>query len=152
MRLRRKPSSTALRRVLDASRVSAAAERDLARPRAGISKVVLSYAVSALSATLIDVTDQLHRELWTSWASLLRSYAAVHSLGRQQHAVVEVSDDSITVRYGLKWMQFTRTHFIDNVGVVHDFALTENGRARIDADEDEMDLCAEQLASAIISV
>jgi hypothetical protein len=103
------------------------------------------------SATLDDVTDQLHRELWTSWASLLRSYAAVHSLGREQHAVVEVSEDSITVRYGLKWMQFTSAEFTDALGVSHTFALTENGRARIDADEDEMDLWAERLASAIIN-
>jgi hypothetical protein len=98
------------------------------------------------------VTDQLHRELWTSWASLLRSYAAVHSLGLEQHAVVEVSDDSITVRYGLRWMRFTRTHFIDNLGAEHGFELTENGRARVDSDEDEMDLYAERLASAIITV
>ncbi len=98
------------------------------------------------------MTDQLHRELWTSWASLLRSYAAVHSLGREQHAIVEVSDDRITVRYGLRWMQFTNTQFIDNAGTEHTFALTENGRARIDADEDEMDLYAERLASAIITV
>jgi hypothetical protein len=97
------------------------------------------------------VTDQLHRELWTSWASLLRSYAAVHSLGREQHAVVEVSDDSITVRYGMRWMQFTRSNFIDNSGVSHTFSLTESGRARIDAEEDEMDLWAERLASAIIN-
>ena len=98
------------------------------------------------------MTDQLHRELWTSWASLLRSYAAVHSLGRDQHAVVEVSDDSITVRYGLRWMTFTRSQLIDHLGVTHSFTLTENGRAHIDADEDEMDLFAERLASAIITV
>jgi hypothetical protein len=26
------------------------------------------------------MTSQLHTELWTSWASLLRSYAAAHGL------------------------------------------------------------------------
>ena len=98
------------------------------------------------------VTDQLHRELWTSWASLLRSYAAVHSLGRDQHAVVEVSDDSILVRYGLRWMRFTRTEYITSEGQTQAFTLTENGRACVGPDEDEMDLCAERLASAIITL
>ncbi|WP_245536249.1 transcriptional regulator [Terriglobus roseus] len=98
------------------------------------------------------VTDQLHRELWTSWASLLRSYAAVHSLGREQHAVVEVSDDSILVRYGLRWMRFTRTEYATSEGETTAFTLTENGRACVGHDEDEMDLYAERLASAIITV
>ncbi len=98
------------------------------------------------------MTDQLHRELWTSWASLLRSYAAVHSLGREQHAVVEVSDDSITVRYGLRWMNFTSAQYRTSSGTEMPFALTENGRAQVGGEEDEMDLFAERLASAIIAV
>lgn len=98
------------------------------------------------------MTDQLHRELWTSWASLLRSYAAVHSLGREHHAVVEVSEDRLLVRYGLRWMQFTRTTYANSEGQESTFTLTENGRARVGDDEDEMDLCAERLASAIITL
>ena len=98
------------------------------------------------------MTDQLHRELWTSWASLLRSYAAVHSLGREQHAIVEVSEDRIMVRYGLRWMQFTHTEYTTSEGQRTAFSLTENGRACVGPDEDEMDLCAERLASAIITV
>jgi hypothetical protein len=98
------------------------------------------------------VTEQLHRELWTSWASLIRSYAAVHSLGREQHAVVEVSEDSITVRYGMRSMHFTAAEYISSDGTSYPFELTENGRARVGADEDEMDLFAERLASAIITV
>ena len=98
------------------------------------------------------MTDQLHRELWTSWASLLRSYAAVHSLGREQHAVVEVSSASITVRYGLRWMTFTHSGFTSSDGLEDTFTLTESGRARVGDMEDEMDLSAERLASAIIAV
>jgi hypothetical protein len=98
------------------------------------------------------VTEQLHRELWTSWASLLRSYAAVHSLGREQHAVVEVSAASITVRYGLRWITFTPTAFLNSEGLSETFTLTENGCARVGDVEDEMDLSAERLASAIIAV
>ncbi len=98
------------------------------------------------------MTEQLHRELWTSWASLLRSYAAVHSLGREQHAVVEVSSETITVRYGLRWMTFTPSAFTSSEGVSETFALTESGGARVGDVEDEMDLSAERLASAIIAV
>ena len=98
------------------------------------------------------MTDQLHRELWTSWASLLRSYAAVHSLGREQHAVVEVSAASITVRYGLRWMTFTHSTCTRSDGLDETFTLTESGRARVGDMEDEMDLSAERLASAIIAV
>ena len=98
------------------------------------------------------MTDQLHRELWTSWASLLRSYCAVHSLGRELHAVVEVSDATILIRYGLRWAEFTHTEYRTSEGLTQPFELTENGRTRIGADEDEMDLCAERLASAIITV
>ena len=105
-----------------------------------------------VSATLNGVTDQLHRELWTSWASLLRSYAAVHSLGREQLAVVEVSAGSITVRYGMRWMNFTPTAFTSSDGASETFTLTESGRARVGDMEDEMDLSAERLPSAIIAV
>ncbi len=98
------------------------------------------------------MTEQLHRELWTSWASLLRSYAAVHSLGREQHAVVEVSGASITVRYGLRWMSFTSSAYTSSDGTAETFTLTESGRARVGDMEDEMDLSAERLASAIIAL
>jgi hypothetical protein len=98
------------------------------------------------------MTPQLHRELWTSWASLLRSYAAVHSLGRDLHAVVEVSDTTVLVRYGMHWMEFTSTEYRTSEGEKKPFKLTENGRAVIDDHEDEMDLFAERLASAIITL
>ena len=98
------------------------------------------------------MNEQLQRELWTSWASLLRSYAAVHALGRDQHAVVEVSSDEIVVRFGTRWMRFTHAAHSDSSGRNEPFALTVNGRARVGDSEDEMDLCAERLASAIIHV
>ena len=97
------------------------------------------------------MTDQLRRELWTSWASLLRSYAAVHSLGRPQHAVVEISDTQIMVRYGVRWIRFDQDAYSRSDGRDLPFALTVNGRARVGQDEDEMDLLAERLASEIIN-
>ncbi|GAA3764162.1 transcriptional regulator [Terriglobus aquaticus] len=97
-------------------------------------------------------SDLLQRELWSSWAGVLRSYAAVHSLGRDQHAVVEVSEAEILLRYGSRWMRFTHDHITSSQGAEHTFALTENGRARIDNTEDEMDLSAERLAREIITL
>ncbi len=97
------------------------------------------------------MTALLQRELWTSWASLLRSYAAVHALGKSQHAVVEVSDDEILLRFGQRSSHFTAMEYIAPDGKALPFALTVNGRARIGDTEDEMDLTAERLASAIIN-
>lgn len=97
------------------------------------------------------VDSRLQQELWTSWASLLRSYAAVHALGKVQHAVVEVSDCEILVRFGVHTAQFTPNHYVAPDGSTQPFALTVNGRARIGDEEDEMDLVAERLASAIIN-
>ena len=97
------------------------------------------------------MTPQLQRELWTSWASLLRSYAAVHGLGKDQHAVVEVSDEEILVRFGQRSVRFIPNAYFAADGTAHTFALTVNGRARVGDDEDEMDLFAERLASEIIN-
>ena len=97
------------------------------------------------------MTADLQRELWTSWASLVRSYAAVHALGKDQHAVVEVSAESILLRHGQNTAQFTWTEYIAPDGTALPFALTVNGRARVGDEEDEMDLIAERLASAIIN-
>ena len=94
----------------------------------------------------------LQRELWSSWAGVLRSYAAVHSLGRDQHAVVEVSEAEILLRYGTRWLRFTHDHVTSSRGTEHTFTLTENGQARVDGTEDEMDLTAERLAREIITL
>ena len=97
------------------------------------------------------MTPQLQRELWTSWASLLRSYAAVHGLGKEQHAVVEVSEAEVLVRFGHRSIRFTPDMYVASDGTPYPFALTVNGRARVGDDEDEMDLLAERLASEIIN-
>lgn len=97
------------------------------------------------------MTGSLQRELWTSWASLLRSYAAVHGLGKSQHAVVEVSDSSILIRFGERSSLFTPDEYRAPDGKQYPFALMVNGRARVGDEEDEMDLFAERLASAIIN-
>lgn len=97
------------------------------------------------------MTSQLHRELWTSWASLLRSYAAAHGLSSSQHAVVEVSEDRITVRHRLNWISFTPVAYENSEGSSVPFRLTENGTAVVDGNEEEMDLAAERLARELIA-
>jgi len=104
----------------------------------------------------LTVNDLLHTELWTSWASLLRSYAAAHGLSATQHAVVEVSADQITFRVGSRWMKFTEEEMQYGstekaVEVSQPFALNENGTVTIDGGtEEEMDLAAERLAREML--
>jgi hypothetical protein len=97
------------------------------------------------------VNEKLHRELWTSWASLLRSYAAAHGLSSTQHAVVEVSEDRITVRHGTSWISFTAAEYESSKGNKVPFYLTEHGTAVVDGNEEEMDLTAERLARELIA-
>ncbi|WP_419806516.1 transcriptional regulator [Terriglobus sp.] len=95
--------------------------------------------------------ELLQRELWSSWAGVLRSYAAVHSLGRVHHAVVEVSENQILLRYGTRWLRFEPGSMDSSENGPKSFALTVNGQARIDDTEDEMDLVAERLTREIIT-
>ncbi len=102
------------------------------------------------------VNASLHTELWTSWASLLRSYAAAHGLSATQHAVVEVSADQITFRVGSRWLRFTEDAMqygsTQAIGEVPEpFALNENGTVTINGKpEEEMDLAAERLAREML--
>jgi hypothetical protein len=97
------------------------------------------------------MTSQLHTELWTSWASLLRSYAAAHGLNAVQHAVVEVSAEEITLRVGSRWLRFTRDAMEENGKDAVVFSLQENGNVVIDGDgEEEMDFTAERLARGML--
>ncbi len=95
--------------------------------------------------------QRLHTELWTSWASLLRSYAAAHGLNAPQHAVVEVSAEEITLRVGSRWLRFTPTEMQNSDEAPISFALEENGNVSINhAAEEEMDFAAERLAREML--
>ena len=89
---------------------------------------------------------QLHTELWTSWASLLRSYAAAHGLNSRHHAVVEVGADEITLRVANRWLRFTHDLAEDNAGKRSTFSLQEDGTVKLNGTTQEMDLAAEELA------
>ncbi len=100
---------------------------------------------------MIDSTT-LHRELWTSWASLLRSYAAAHGLNAPQHAVVEVSAEEITLRVGGRWLRFTADRVEGSHGEPQPFHLNENGTVSYaNTPEEEMDMAAERFAREMMS-
>jgi hypothetical protein len=89
---------------------------------------------------------RLRTELWTSWASLLRSYAAAHGLNSRHHAVVEVGADEITLRIGSRWLRFTHETLQDSEGHISSFSMQEDGTVKLNSTAEEMDLAAERLA------
>lgn len=94
----------------------------------------------------------IQTELWTSWASLLRSYAAAHGLNAAQHAVVEVSHDTITLRVGPRWLVFTRTGVESSSAPEQPFRLHEEGTVSVGNDApEEMDMAAERFARELLS-
>jgi hypothetical protein len=89
---------------------------------------------------------RLTTELWTSWASLLRSYAAAHGLNSRHHAVVEVGADEITLRVASRWLRFTHEELQDSEGHTSSFNMEEDGTVKLNGIAEEMDLAAERLA------
>src|ERR1700751_2004246 len=90
--------------------------------------------------------SSLRTELWTSWASLLRSYAAAHGLNSRHHAVVEVGADEITLRVGSRWVCFTHETLAVSEGNHSSFNMQEDGTVKMNGIAEEMDLAAERLA------
>jgi hypothetical protein len=98
------------------------------------------------------MNDRLHAELWTSWASLLRSYAAAHGLNSTHHAVVEVSANEITLRVNDRWLRFTRSDLQHSGQPPQPFTLNENGTVTLNhGTPEEMDIAAEQFARGILT-
>ncbi len=92
----------------------------------------------------------LQVELWTSWASMLRVYAAAHGLASEHHAVVEIGSAEIVLRVDTSWVQFTRDQMTTSEGEVKEFALEEDGQVRIGDVTDEMDMAAEAVARGLL--
>jgi len=99
-----------------------------------------------MNASEAAMDPRLRTELWTSWASLLRSYAAAHGLNSKHHAVVEVGADEITLRVASRWLRFTHETIQDSEGNQTDFSLQEDGTVKLNGIAEEMDLAAERLA------
>lgn len=93
----------------------------------------------------------VHTELWTSWASLLRSYAAAHGLNASQHAVVEVSREEITLRVGPRWLRFTHHAALGSDLSETSFTLEEDGTVSLgQGAPEEMDMAAERFARELL--
>lgn len=92
------------------------------------------------------MTQGLHSELWTSWASLLRSYTGAHGLNSTRHAVVEVGPKEIILRVDTRWLRFTHTTMSTSIDSTEPFSLEENGTVRLKGQTEEMDMAAERLA------
>ncbi|MBB5344166.1 transcriptional regulator [Tunturibacter empetritectus] len=89
---------------------------------------------------------RLRAELWTSWASLLRSYAAAHGMNSTHHAVVEVGAEEITLRVASRWLRFTHETMESSNGSRSTFNMQEDGTVKLNGIAEEMDLAAERLA------
>ena len=93
----------------------------------------------------------LQRELWTSWASMLRVYAAAHGLTSEHHAVVEVGSEEIVLRVDQRWVTFTFDSMVTSDGDAVDFVLEEDGQVRIGDLAEEMDMAAEGVARKMMA-
>jgi len=107
-----------------------------------------------LTSTPAHSLEALYAELWTSLASLLRSYIAAHGLHSKREAIVELSEETIIVRHGEKWLRLIRNHAIltwtrEN-GSMGTMELTESGSVRSATHEEAMDLAAEQWARELM--
>ncbi len=92
----------------------------------------------------------LHTELWTSWASLLRSYAAAHGLNSNQFAVIEFGDNEIILRIDSKWTRFTHTEQQSSNGTESVFALNDDGTITLDGKIEEIDFAAERITRELM--
>ncbi len=97
---------------------------------------------------------QLFVELWVSLASLLRSYTAAHGLNGNRQATVELGEERITVRYDDKWLDLKRNRaqvaWTREDGSSGMLELTDAGRLKSGADEEEMDMAAEAWARELM--
>ena len=97
---------------------------------------------------------ELYVELWVSLASLLRSYTAAHGLNGDRQATVELGEEQITVRHGDAWLNLerngARVTWKRDDGRSGMLELTEAGRLRSTAGEEEMDMAAEAWARELM--
>jgi hypothetical protein len=107
-----------------------------------------------LTAPQLHSLEQVWGELWDSLASLLRSYTALHGLSGDRQAQIEQDEERIVALHGDKWLALKRngaavTWKREN-GAEGTLELTESGRLRSNAGEEEMDLAAESWARELM--
>lgn len=96
------------------------------------------------------INERVHVELWTSFASQLRSYAAAHGLNSRHHAVVEVGSNEIILRVNTRWLRFTPTEMTEDNTHSQPFHLNEDGTVTIGAVTEDMDFTAERLTRELM--
>ena len=94
--------------------------------------------------------EDLHRELWTSFASLLSGYGAAHGMNSRHQAILEVGSDVVLARAGSRWIRFTRDSFTTSENLSSAFSLKEDGSVEIDGKIEEMDFAAERLTRELM--
>ena len=116
---------------------------------------------------LIANEESLYAELWTSLASLLRSYTAAHGLHQGIEAAIDADAHRITARNGKRWLKLERNNnaatWTRENGTSGEFELTESGRLKSviprsrnrdlghPIHEEEMDMAAEAWARELIN-
>ena len=93
---------------------------------------------------------QLHTELWTSFASMIRSYGAAQGLNNLHQAIVEVGSDVITLRVGTRWLRITPSEMTEDNNRSQPFHLNEDGSVTIGAVTEDMDFTAERLTRELM--
>ncbi len=94
--------------------------------------------------------DRVHVELWTSFASLIRSYGAAHGLNSHNQAVVEVGSNQIMLRVGTRWLLFTPSEMSEDTNQTVSFHLNEDGTVTLNGITEEMDLVAERVTRELM--
>jgi hypothetical protein len=127
----------------------------IAAARAALTHAGAELTQDAGSTTQSTIhCANLYAELWTSLASLLRSYTAVHGLHSGARASVHSTNEKITARNGKKWLILTRNHAIvtwtrEN-GSMGEVELTNSGNLRASKYEEALDLAAERWARELM--
>jgi hypothetical protein len=93
----------------------------------------------------LSMDSSLRAELWTSFASLIRSYGAAHGLNSRKQAVVEVGSNLIMLRVGTRWILFTPSEMSEDTNRTVPFHLNEDGTVTLNGVTEEMDLVAERV-------
>jgi hypothetical protein len=96
----------------------------------------------------------LYVELWVSLASLLRSYTAVHGLNGNREAAVEFDEHRIAACHATKHLELkrqgNRVTWMREDGSNGRLELTDHGRLKSAAGEQEMDMAAEAWARELM--
>src|ERR1700730_5181235 len=94
--------------------------------------------------------ERLHVELWTSFASMIRSYGAAQGLNSRHQAIVEVGSDIILLRVGTRWLRITPSEMTEDNNRSQPFHLNEDGSGTIGAVTEDMYFTAERLTRELM--